>query len=93
MANHASALKANRQNEKRKIANRSNRSRLRSGLKKFESLLEEKKSEQARAALPDLYALVDKAVRKKALSKNAGDRQKSRLTKSLNRLGSGAATS
>lgn len=85
MANHASALKANRQNEKRKIANRSNRSQLRSGLRKFESLLEEQKGDQARTALPALYALVDKAVRKKALSKNAGDRQKSRLTKRLNR--------
>jgi small subunit ribosomal protein S20 len=87
MANHASAIKANRQSEKRRTANRSNRSQLRSGLKKFESLLEEQKSEQARAGLPVLYALVDKAVRKKALSKNAGDRQKSRLTKRLNRIG------
>jgi small subunit ribosomal protein S20 len=93
MANHASALKADRQNEKRRSANRSNRSQLRSGLRKFESLLEEQKSEQARAALPVLYAMVDKAVRKKALSKNAGDRQKSRLTKRLNSISAGAATS
>jgi small subunit ribosomal protein S20 len=86
MANHASALKANRQNEKRKAANRSNRSQLRSGLRKFESLLEENKRDQAREALPDLYALVDRAVRKKALSRNAGDRQKSRLTRRLNQI-------
>jgi len=86
MANHASALKAHRQNQKRRERNRENRSQLRTGLKKFVTLLDENQAEQARAALPDLYAQVDRAVRKKALTNNAGDRQKSRLTRRLNRI-------
>jgi len=86
MANHASALKAHRQNQKRREQNRENRGQLRTGLKKFAALLEEPNPEQAKAALPALYALVDQAVRKQALSRNAGDRQKSRLTRRLNRI-------
>ena len=86
MANHASALKAHRQNQKRREQNRENRGQLRTGLKKFTALLEEKNLEPAKASLPALYALVDKAVRKQAFSRNAGDRQKSRLTRRLNHI-------
>jgi small subunit ribosomal protein S20 len=86
MANHASALKAHRQNQKRRERNRENRGQLRTGLRKFNALLEEMNLEQAKTSLPALHALVDKAVRKQALSKNAGDRQKSRLTRRLNRI-------
>ena len=85
MANHASALKAHRQNQKRRERNRENRGQLRTGLKKFTALLEEQNLEQAKASLPALYALVDRAVRKQAFSKNAGARQKSRLTRRLKR--------
>lgn len=81
MANHASALKAHRQSVRRRARNRSNSSALRTGLKKFQDLLAAGKKDDARAALPSLYALVDKAVQKKVLSRNAASRQKSRLTR------------
>jgi len=84
MANHASALKAHRQNVTRKNRNRSNKSQLRTGLKQFSELLENPGSEAAPNALAELYSLVDKASRKKALSKNAAARQKSRFTKRWN---------
>ena len=42
------------------------------------------KSEEAKNSLSELYAVVDKSQQKKALSKNAASRQKSRLTKRLN---------
>jgi small subunit ribosomal protein S20 len=84
MANHASALKAHRQNLKHRSTNRSNRSSLRSCLKQFNDRLESEKTEEAKNSLSGLYAAVDISQKKKAISKNAASRQKSRLTKRLN---------
>ncbi len=90
MANHASALKAHRQNLNRRARNRRNRSQLRTGLKKFEALLTEDKAQQAKESVAELYKLVDKAVHKGALSRNAAGRHKSRLIKRLNKLAAAA---
>ena len=84
MANHASALKAHRQNLKHRANNRSNRSNLRTFLKQFNDNLESGKVDEARNSLADLYANIDKSQQKKAISKNAAARQKSRLTRRLN---------
>ena len=84
MANHASALKANRQNVKHRNANRSNKSSLRTTLKQFVNRLETGKKEEAKESLTELYAAIDKSQQKKAISRNAAARQKSRLTKRLN---------
>lgn len=84
MANHASALKAHRQNLKHRSRNRSNRSNLRTSLKQFNDQLDAGKTEDAKQSLSELYAVVDKSKKKKSLSKNAASRQKSRLTKRLN---------
>ena len=84
MANHASAFKADRQNKKRRIMNRGNRSSLRTFLRNFNDQVQSGKAEDARNSLPALYAEIDMAKRKKAISENAAARQKSRLTKRLN---------
>lgn len=84
MANHASALKAHRQSLRRNDRNSSNRSSLRTALKKFSQLIKAGKTDEARKSINRLYTVVDKAVQKKVLSKNAAARQKSRLTKHLN---------
>jgi small subunit ribosomal protein S20 len=84
MANHASALKAHRQNLKHRSRNRSNRSALRTSLKQFNDKLESGKIEEARNSVSALYSEIDKSRHKKSLSKNAAARQKSRLTKRLN---------
>ena len=91
MANHASALKAHRQNLKHRANNRSNRSSLRTYLKQFNDRLEAGKAEEAKSSLTELYAVIDKSQQKKAISKNAAARQKSRLTKRLNAALSGTA--
>ena len=93
MANHASAIKADRQNKKRKVTNRSNRSSLRTSLRNFKEQLDTGKVQDAKNALPGLYAEIDVAKRKKALSENAAARQKSRLTKRLNAALSTGASS
>ena len=55
MANHASALKAQRQNTKHRNINRSNRSSLRTLLKKFNDQLQQGQAEEARNSLPEVY--------------------------------------
>jgi small subunit ribosomal protein S20 len=84
MANHASALKAHRQNLKHRSRNRSNKSALRTCLKQFNDQLDGEKPQEAKSSLSALYAEIDKSQQKKAISKNAAARQKSRLTKRLN---------
>ncbi len=84
MANHASALKAHRQNLKHRENNRSNRSNLRTCLKKFGEKLEGEVSAESGKSLSDLYSAIDKSRQKKAISRNAAARQKSRLTRRLN---------
>jgi small subunit ribosomal protein S20 len=86
MANHASALKAHRQSERRNDRNRSNRSALRTALKRFSEKLTPEKLDTARAALPQIYSDIDVAVDKGVLSANAAARHKSRLTRHLNSL-------
>ena len=83
MANHASALKAHRQSVRHRTRNRSNRSELRTAIKRFQELLEDGKTEEAKNSVGSLYSMVDRAVRKKVISRNAAARQKSRLTKHL----------
>ena len=93
MANHASALKAHRQNLKHRSTNRSNRSSLRTFLKQFNDRLEAGKTEEAKNSVAELYAVIDKSLQKKAISKNAAARQKSRLTKRLNNALTGSSQS
>lgn len=84
MANHPSALKAHRQSLARRRRNKSNRSQLRTALKKFSEQIKTSKTDQPGPSIASLYSIVDKGVRKGVLSKNAAARQKSRLTRRLN---------
>lgn len=84
MANHASALKAHRQSLRRNARNAGNRSSLRTALKRFSQLIKAGKTEEARNSISRLYSVVDKAVQKKAISRNAAARHKSRLARHLN---------
>jgi len=80
MPNHKSAEKRMRQNEKRRLVNRGNRGKLRTGIKKLRAALEGGDAGAAQALLPQTVSLIDKAVQKGALHRNAAARFKSRLT-------------
>ena len=80
MPNHKSAEKRVRQNEKRRIINRNNRGRLRTGVKKLRSLIDGGDTSGAQTLLPETISLIDKAVQKGVLHRNAAARYKSRLT-------------
>ena len=75
-----SALKANRQNVKRREHNRELRSKLRTGLKAVRKSLDDKNVDGAKAALKTLQSLVDKMATKGIIHKNTASRLKSRLS-------------
>ena len=80
-----SALKANRQNVKRREANRSLRAKLRTGLKKIRTSLDGKDVAGAKAALTTMQSLVDKMATKGIIHKNTASRYKSRLAAKISK--------
>ena len=88
MPNHKSAEKRMRQTEKRRVINRNNRGRLRTGVKGLRAALEGGDAKQAAELLPETISLIDKAVQKGVLHRNAAARYKSRLTRRANEASS-----
>lgn len=86
MANHKSAEKRVRQNEKRRRINRANRSKVRTQIKKLRAALAHHDKEQGAALLKPTISLIDKAVNKGIIHKNTAARYKSRLTKHVANL-------
>lgn len=78
-----SALKANRQNIKRREHNRTLRSKLRTGLKAIRASLDAKDLAGAKAALNATVSLVDKMATKGIIHRNTAGRYKSRLAARL----------
>jgi len=87
MPNHKSAEKRMRQNEKRKQINRSNRTRVRSSIKKLRGALVGDGGD-VKTLLPQTVSTIDKAVQKGVLHKNTAARYKSRLTTNANQTAS-----
>lgn len=81
MANHKSAEKRARQNVKRNEINRSNRSKLRTQIKKLRTALSLSDSAASGEILNPTVSLIDKAVNKGLIHKNTAARYKSRLTR------------
>ena len=86
MANHKSAEKRVRQNEKRNLINRSNRSKLRTQIKSLRNALTHTDKAQSTELLNPTVSLIDKAVNKGLIHKNTAARHKSRLTRHVANL-------
>ena len=86
MANHKSAEKRMRQNAKRKEINRSNRSKLRTSIKKLRTAVAASDKSASTELLFPTVSLIDKAVNKGVLHRNTAARYKSRLTKHVNNI-------
>ena len=86
MANHKSAEKRVRQTEKRNQTNRSNRSKLRTQIKKLRSAVAASDKTQSDELLIPTVSLIDKAVNKGLIHRNTAARYKSRLTKHVSEL-------
>jgi len=75
-----SALKANRQNIKRREHNRQLRTKLRSALKSIRAMLDKKDVSGAKTALSKTVSIVDKMATKGIIHRNTASRYKSRLS-------------
>ena len=80
-----SALKANRQNIKRRDANRQLRSRLRTSLKAIRRSLDDNDVDAAKDALSQTVSIVDKMATKGIIHRNTAGRYKSRLALRLSK--------
>ncbi|HEX8289218.1 MAG TPA: 30S ribosomal protein S20 [Pyrinomonadaceae bacterium] len=87
MPNHKSAEKRVRQNEKRNAVNRSNRSKLRTQIKKIRTAIAGADQNQSQELLNPTISVIDKAVNKGIIHKNTAARYKSRLTKHVAEVG------
>ena len=85
MASHESALKAHRQNVKRREHNRQLRTRLRSALRDIRAAIDGGDPAKVKDALRDTISLVDKMASKGAIHRNAAARYKSRLASRVSR--------
>ncbi len=88
MPNHKSAEKRQRQNEKRREINRSNRSQLRTEIKRLRDALAGVDKDAIQEVYAATVSAIDKSVNKGVLHRNAAARYKSRLTVRVN-AGSG----
>ena len=84
MANHASALKRNRQNEKRRLTNQMNRHKLRTHIRKLKTAISAGQADEARTLLPKTFSLIDKSVQKGIIKANTARRYKSRVNRGIN---------
>ncbi len=89
MAHSPSAEKRIRQNEKLRLRNRSDRSRLRGDIKKLRQVIANEDTDKARQLLPSTTSLIDRMVKKGIIHENTGSRYKSRLAKLVATSGSG----
>lgn len=87
MPNHKSAEKRVRQTERRRVINKSNRTRLRTAVKNLRNALAKDAGNGAAALLPKTVSEIDKAVQKGVLHRNAAARHKSRLTRRVTQAG------
>jgi small subunit ribosomal protein S20 len=83
MANHKSAVKQHRQTVKARERNRFHRARLRTQVKKYRAAVAAGDLDAAREMLTGTLSLIDRSAKHGAITGNAADRTKSRLTRAL----------
>jgi small subunit ribosomal protein S20 len=83
LANIKSAIKRNKQNEKRSISNRIYRGRARTFLAKANTAVAEGEKTAAESAVMIAISALDKAAQKGVIHKNNAARRKSRLMKRM----------
>ncbi len=81
-----SAKKALRQSLRRKARNIKKKDKIKNLVKQVKVLISQKKTEEAKKLLPEIYKAFDKATKTGVIKKNTADRKKSRITKSISRV-------
>ena len=80
-----SAKKALRQSKHRKVLNLQYKKKMKEPIKQMKKLLAEKKIEEAKKLLPQIYKALDKSAKHGTIKKNTASRKKSRLTLMINK--------
>ena len=80
MANHASAEKRARQNEKRRMINRTRKGEMRTAIKGVLAAVDANDADAANTALKSAASLIDRAGQKGIIHRNQASRRVSRLT-------------
>jgi small subunit ribosomal protein S20 len=83
MANHLSAIKRIRQNEKRRLHNRYYAKTMRNTLRDFRNITVRKDAEEK---YPKMVSLIDKLVKRNIIHKNKAANLKSKLAKQVSTL-------
>ena len=86
MANIKSQIKRNRQNEKRRLRNKSVKSALKTAVRKFHEATAAGDNEKAATLLRDATRKLDQAASKGVIHKNHAANRKSAITKKLGSL-------
>ncbi|GLW08588.1 30S ribosomal protein S20 [Microtetraspora sp. NBRC 13810] len=81
MANIKSQIKRNRQNEKRRLRNKSVKSSLKTAIRKFREAAEQGNADEALAAMQRASRQLDKAASKGVIHKNQAANRKSAIAK------------
>lgn len=83
MANHKSALKRIRANDKKRLQNRYYGKTMRNAVKQFKAITDKT---EATEKLPKLVSMIDKLAKRSVIHKNKAANLKSKLNKQLNAL-------
>lgn len=86
MANHKSALKRARQNEERRMRNKSTKTRIKNIVKDVRLDVSENSKESALTKLDTAKSIIDKAAKKGVIHKKTASRKISRLSKTVNAI-------
>jgi small subunit ribosomal protein S20 len=84
MANIASQIKRNRQNEAARMRNKSTRSAIKTALKRFDTALEAGDTAAAQEAYSSAVSKLDRAAGKGVVHANFAANHKARMARSLN---------
>lgn len=87
MRKNLSAVKDNRQNQKRRLRNRMVTSHAKTLAKSFQTLVDEKKKDEAQKVYVELSAFLDRAVTHGMYHRNNAARKKSRMNRLLKTIG------
>ena len=86
MANHKSALKRIRQNEIRRLRNKSTKTRIKHMTKDVRQAATENAAESASRSLDQVKSTIDKASKQGVIHRNTAARKISRLARMVNRI-------
>jgi len=87
MANHKSALKKFRRDQKKRLINRMNRTKMKNKIKLLRRTIGSDNKEEAGKLFPTVISIIDKTIIKGTIHQKTGSRYKSRLALLMRKSG------